>query len=495
MSAAATTLYRQPKPSSLLWARRSARPNVEVVGYEIENTTVAGAAGQLVAAAMSRTRTTVAFLNAHCVNTAAKDPSYARVLAGATVRYADGSGMAIAARMAGHALVDNVNGTDLLPRLASDAAQAGLSLYLLGGREGVASGAAEALRERHPALKIAGAAHGYFERGSADESQAIARVNVSGADILLVGLGVPQQDVWLSVNRNVLVPPVRLGVGGLFDFFAGRVSRAPPRLRGAGLEWIWRLYQEPERLWRRYLVGNLAFLLHASRQALFTRTHPTRPAMVWHPRARRRERHALAFRRLSGKRLLDVIATSIGLTVLLPVFAASAIAIACDTPGPVFYRQERVGLNGRPFSMVKFRSMVVEADTLHAALQGAVASAHDIRFKAKVDPRVTRVGRFIRRWSLDELPQLWNVLVGDMSLVGPRPALPCEVSHYGAEDRDRLLAMPGITGSWQVQGRADIDFVGQVALDRDYVRRSSMRLDLAILLRTLPAIVQGRGAY
>ena len=105
------------------------------------------------------------------------------------------------------------------------------------------------------------------------------------------------------------------------------------------------------------------------------------------------------------------------------------------------------------------------------------------------------MGRFIRRWSLDELPQLWNVLIGDMSLVGPRPALPSEVAHYGCEDRDRLLATPGITGSWQVTGRADIDFVGQVALDRDYVRHTSLRLDATILLRTLPAILAGRGAY
>ncbi len=145
--------------------------------------------------------------------------------------------------------------------------------------------------------------------------------------------------------------------------------------------------------------------------------------------------------------------------------------------------------------MMKFRSMVAGADALHAKMQGATSSRHEIRYKNQNDPRITRIGRFIRRYSIDELPQFWNVLTGDMSLVGPRPALPSEVAKYASSDRDRLLVKPGITCLWQVGGRANIDFVGQVALDRQYVRDQSIFLDLRILLRTPYAVVAGEGAY
>ena len=493
---ASDRLYAPPKSSTLLWTRENKPTSaVELFGFDIDDTTVEDAASSLVKAARDRVETTVAFLNAHSINKAFDEPRYARVLSSATVRYADGSGIALAAKLFGCPLASNVNGTDLLPVLAAKVAQDGLSLYCLGGREGVAAAAATALKEHYPTLRIVGTGHGYFEPGSREESRAIADINVSRADILLVGLGLPQQDLWLARNRRSLLPPVRLGVGGLFDFFSGRIPRAPKMLRNHGLEWIWRLYQEPRRMWRRYLLGNVSFVLRTFRHLLARRLPRGSTSPLWFNGSRHRERLDALSQHLSAKRLLDIVISALGLAALSPLLGIVALAIRIDTPGPVLYRQERVGLTGRPFLMSKFRSMIVGADRLHQSMQGSVVSAHDIRFKAKQDARVTRVGRFIRRWSLDELPQLWNVLIGDMSLVGPRPALPCEVAHYGYEDRDRLLAVPGITGSWQVNGRADIDFVGQVALDRDYVRRASLRLDAEILLRTLPAILAGRGAY
>ncbi len=490
------TLYAPPKPSFLLWKRENKTTTaVELFGFNINDTTIQDAACSLVQAARDRVETTVAFLNANSVNHAFDEPRYARVLSSATIRYADGSGMALAAKLLGCPLTSNVNGTDLLPVLAAEAARNDLSLYCLGGREGVAAAAASALKERYPTLRIVGARHGYFEPGSREESQAIADINASRADILLIGLGVPHQDLWLARNRRTLLPPVRLGVGGLFDFFSGRVPRAPKILRDHGLEWIWRLCQEPRRMWRRYLLGNLIFGLRTFRCLLARRLARGSTSPLWSDGSRRLERLDALSHRLSAKRLLDIVISVLGLAALSPVLGIVALTIRIDTPGPVLYRHKRIGLTGRPFLMAKFRSMAVGADKLHQSMQGTVVTAHDIRFKAKQDARVTRVGRFIRRWSLDELPQLWNVLIGDMSLVGPRPALPSEVAHYGCEDRDRLLATPGITGSWQVTGRADIDFVGQVALDRDYVRHTSLRLDATILLRTLPAILAGRGAY
>ena len=195
------------------------------------------------------------------------------------------------------------------------------------------------------------------------------------------------------------------------------------------------------------------------------------------------------------KRAVDIVGALAALTLFAPVFLVTAIAIKMESSGPVFFRQTRIGRNGLPFSMVKFRSMVVGADALHAKMQGKTVSRHEIRYKNQNDPRITRVGRFIRRYSIDELPQFWNVLTGDMSLVGPRPALPSEVAKYAPSDRVRLLVKPGITCLWQVGGRANIDFVGQVALDRQYVRDQSIFLDLWILLRTPYAVLFGEGAY
>jgi lipopolysaccharide/colanic/teichoic acid biosynthesis glycosyltransferase len=194
----------------------------------------------------------------------------------------------------------------------------------------------------------------------------------------------------------------------------------------------------------------------------------------------------------AAKRSLDVGLTMLGLLAIWPLLAFVAIAIKLDTRGPVFFVQTRVGKHGRTFGMIKFRSMVVNAESLLAGLPG---DRDGLCFKAKDDPRITRVGRILRRTSLDELPQLWNVLQGDMSLVGPRPALPAEVAAYPAHARERLAALPGITGLWQVSGRADVSFDDMVTLDVDYVRHPSLRRDFGILLRTIRVVLDGRGAY
>ena len=191
----------------------------------------------------------------------------------------------------------------------------------------------------------------------------------------------------------------------------------------------------------------------------------------------------------------DFAAALAGLVVLSPVFVAVALAVKLTSRGPVFFAQTRVGRYGRHFRFYKFRSMHVDAEARKAALLARNESADGVIFKMKDDPRVTRVGRFLRRSSLDELPQLFNVLLGDMSLVGPRPPVPAEVRAYTLEDRKRLNAIPGITGPWQVSGRSDIPFHRQVQLDKDYIRSHSLWNDVKILLKTVPAILSGRGAY
>ena len=194
------------------------------------------------------------------------------------------------------------------------------------------------------------------------------------------------------------------------------------------------------------------------------------------------------------KRPLDLTLTLAGLLVIWPVLLATALAVKLSSPGPVFFVQTRIGLNGERFGMIKFRSMYTDAEARRAALL-AQSDRAGICFKSRHDPRITPVGRVLRRFSLDELPQIFNVLKGDMSLVGPRPALPEEVRAYPARAMGRLRVPPGITGLWQVSGRADIGFDEMITLDLAYAADDRLLTDLRILLRTFSAVISGKGAY
>ncbi len=195
-----------------------------------------------------------------------------------------------------------------------------------------------------------------------------------------------------------------------------------------------------------------------------------------------------------AKRCLDLTLTILALIALWPLLAAIAVAVALSSPGPVFFVQTRVGLGGRAFGMIKFRSMYADAEARRAELAGRSDRA-GLCLKLRRDPRITPVGRLLRRCSLDELPQLFNVLKGEMSLVGPRPALPEEVAAFPERAHRRHLVLPGITGLWQVSGRADIGFEDMIDLDLAYVRSVSVKTDLVVLVKTVGAVVSGRGAY
>ncbi len=194
------------------------------------------------------------------------------------------------------------------------------------------------------------------------------------------------------------------------------------------------------------------------------------------------------------KRAFDIVAASAGLILFLPVLPFLAVMVKLESSGPFLFRQMRVGEDGKLFPCYKIRSMVDGAEELkdqYAHLNEADGAA----FKIREDPRITRVGRFVRRSSLDEFPQLFNVLRGEMSIVGPRPQIPSEVADYRPEYRARLLVKPGITCLWQTSGRNDVDFDEWMRLDREYVENRSLGLDIRILLRTLPAVMARRGAY
>jgi exopolysaccharide biosynthesis polyprenyl glycosylphosphotransferase len=191
---------------------------------------------------------------------------------------------------------------------------------------------------------------------------------------------------------------------------------------------------------------------------------------------------------------LDRVVAALALLLLAPVLLGIAAAVKITSPGPVLYRQERVGVNGQAFTMLKFRSMVVDADCQVDALRAQNIS-DGLLFKMRVDPRVTPVGRVLRRLSLDELPQLFNVLGGSMSLVGPRPPLPGEVARYDTSVSRRLLVKPGLTGLWQISGRSDLPWEESVRLDLRYVENWSLAMDLLILVKTVRAVVSSAGAY
>ncbi|MEL6183629.1 MAG: sugar transferase [Myxococcota bacterium] len=232
-------------------------------------------------------------------------------------------------------------------------------------------------------------------------------------------------------------------------------------------------------------------------------SHWERPADLRHIR---RWQRRLAYKKLiwrgtfglaeSIKRAMDIAGSLAAITVFSPVFMGTALLIKIEDGGPILFRQDRVGRGGRLFKMIKFRSMVPNADKLKDQLLAANQHGGEgVTFKMKDDPRITRVGRFIRKYSVDEFPQFFNVLFGDMSLVGPRPPVPREVAKYKAMHLRRLAVKPGITCLWQVGGRAEIDFEGQVRLDLQYIASESVWNDVKILLKTVPAVLKGEGAY
>jgi N-acetylglucosaminyldiphosphoundecaprenol N-acetyl-beta-D-mannosaminyltransferase len=248
-------------PSLLLGGgSKTAVGRVELEGLALQNTTLRSVLTTIKRASRSGLRWWACFVNADCVNLARRDPAYRACLRRCDVVLPDGIGVRLAARLSGQGMGENLVGTDLLPELCQLSAAEGVRLYLLGAGPGVAAEAARRLRISHPGVQIVGQHHGFFRRGGAEEDAVLAGIERAAPDVLLVGFGAPLQERWIERVRGRLSTPVLLGVGGLFDYYAGRVPRAPLWLRELGLEWAFRLWQEPRRLWRRYVLGNPSFL-------------------------------------------------------------------------------------------------------------------------------------------------------------------------------------------------------------------------------------------
>lgn len=237
---------------------RPAPEHIQLDGIPIYNTTMHETLSWSINRARERHTSVLSFVNADCLNQVVRNEAYRDVLRRSDRILADGIGVRLAARFAGHQVRENLNGTDLFPQLCHAAATSGVSLFLLGARPGIAGATADKMTKLFPGLRIAGHHHGYFSE--AEQHEVIARINESGAGILLVAMGAPRQEVWIDRHRDELHVGLALGVGGLFDFYSGRLPRAPQWVREVGLEWAWRLAQEPGRMWRRYLVGNPRFI-------------------------------------------------------------------------------------------------------------------------------------------------------------------------------------------------------------------------------------------
>ncbi len=435
----------------------------------LRTTLVDATTSETIATLLAPGRRRVNFMNAHCFNVMARNRQYAAAVNSSDFLLPDGIGVALAAKMTCHNLTANLNGTDFIPALLKEAAKMGKSVYLFGGTPGTAIKAADNLIHEIPGLQIAGTRDGFAQ--AQNDAEIIADINASGADIVLVALGVPMQELWLHRNAPYIDAELTMGVGAALDFFAGNVTRAPAWVRKAKCEWVWRLAQEPRRLAKRYLQGNFSFLARAAKHTAGTLT----AASV-------------------ANRILDITVSTAALVLLSPIFALTALAIKVESKGPAIFTQTRVGKDGRPFTMIKFRSMVTNAEALRDDVL-AQSDREGICFKSKSDPRITRVGRFIRRTSIDELPQILNVLRGQMSIVGPRPALPSEVDVYPKHAFGRLTVKPGITGVWQVSGRADVGFDQMIEMDLAYASSRTILLDLILIGMTFRAVLSGRGAH
>jgi len=470
------------------------------------------------------------------------------IAAKATLMLADGMPLVWASRLQGTPLPERVAGSEIIFSLTAAAAEAEASIFFLGGNPGTGERAAALLASANPGLKIAGIlcpAMG-FEKDAAMMAVIKEEVLAAKPDLVYCCFGFPKQEWLIQQLQGDLPGSWFLGLGGSLSMIAGEFKKAPSWMRRTGLEWVCRLMQEPRRLFTRYIVHDAPFALRLfgsavlhrwtgsgggrgrpsaisgnSRAAVRAVTGTVTESEAQMPDEETRERIlrryasikagwrwrratarlkqfawiALISGASAAKRVIDMVGALILLVALSPILLIFALLVKATSRGAVFFCQNRVGERGRLFKMYKFRSMCADAESLKEELLDSNEVAGGVTFKIKNDPRRTRIGTLMRTWSIDELPQLWNVFKGDMSLVGPRPPLPAEVQQYTLAQRRRLDAIPGLTCIWQVSGRSEIPFARQVELDTEYIDSQSVSLDVKLLFRTVSAVLQRRGAY
>jgi len=333
-------------------------------------------------------------------------------------------------------------------------------------------------------------------------SELAAKLNSADTRIVLSLLPSPQQERLLSRLNLHLKHQLLVGLGSGFTDALSQMQSLNPGILGTLRGWVrsrrHSIVLRPHH-WPSYIARSL---FQGREKEQESQINSSLVSSGWRTRQLRTgiAVKAMSFRgkRKLGmifKRLIDLFGVGAGLLLLSPLLLLVALTIKLTSKGPIFYSQIRVGRFGKRFRMWKFRSMYTDADKRKAELEAQNEMQGGVLFKMKKDPRITPIGRIIRRLSIDELPQLFNVMTGEMSLVGPRPALPQEVEAYPVLARARLEVKPGLTGLWQISGRSDLPFDKQVLLDTAYVHTQSTTNDIKLIAKTIPAVISGKGAY
>jgi exopolysaccharide biosynthesis WecB/TagA/CpsF family protein len=394
--------------------------------------------------ARSQSKALVNNVNVHAMNIAYRDARFADVLNDSDIVFCDGFGVKVLARLAGICLGERMTPREWIDELIEHCAQERLSLYFLGCEDEVVRAFADEVARRHPRAIIAGFHHGYFDTGGEESRSVITAINDSGADIVLVGMGMPRQEIWAHEALPELDRGIIVAVGALFKVYTGIEKPCPGWLSRCGFEWFWRLAHEPLRLGRRYLAGNVALLLRICYAAFI-------------------------------KRLLGFFLACLLLALCAPVLALFYMLIRLETRGSGLFRQERVGKEGKRIWIYKLRTLKPDFPPY--------ASKRNV-----LPESTTRVGSFLRRTTIDELPQLINVIRGDMALVGPRPEMPFIADSYRGVETLRLSVNPGLTGPWQIaQLRGETngrEIHEDITYDLNYIRRMGFFLDTGILVQT-----------
>ena len=472
---------------------------VKLLDVEFDNVTMKDILKNITDKISLNQKLTISFINADCLNKAYENEEYKEILSKADMVLPDGSGINLGCNMIHNPLKENLNGTDMLPFICKLAEEKEYKIYLFGAKDGVADTMKNNLVKLYPNLKIVGTHHGYINDNSFDE--VINDINSKRPDILLVAMGAPYQEKFILNFKDKIDSKIFLGVGGLFDFYSNNIKRAPLFMRETGFEWVYRMIQEPKRMWKRYIIGNPKFLFRVFKN----KNNEDKSALIdsYLDRYDRKKEYrinvliwkiSLKLKSIS-KRCIDILAAIILIILFIPLFIVVAFIIRYESKGAVIFTQTRVGEKGKLFKMYKFRSMIQDAEKLKEKLALKNESKDGVIFKIKDDPRITKFGSFIRKTSIDELPQLLNVLKGEMSLVGPRPPVLSEVVQYNLDDKKRLDIKPGITCIWQVSGRSQIPFKQQVQMDKEYIKDQSFMKDLKLLFKTIPAVLFSKGSY
>jgi N-acetylglucosaminyldiphosphoundecaprenol N-acetyl-beta-D-mannosaminyltransferase len=393
----------------------------------------------------------------HGLMEAHRDRRFQGILNRADLFVPDGYSLVWLARRKGVPLRRRVCGTELLWAFCRLASQRGYRVFFYGDTEEVLVRLRERLHQAFPQLNIAGSFSPPFRSLTPQEDEAVVRmINAASPDVVWVGLGLPKQERWIVEHRHRLQAPVLVAVGAAFKFVSGVVKRAPRWMGDHGLEWLWRFFHEPRKLWRRALIDVPQFVGLT----------------------------ALEFINAVAKRTFDVVISGVGLLMSLPLWLVISALIKREDQGPVFYTQLRVGRGGRRFRSRKFRTMVPDADQRFGPVQAGPE-----------DPRVTKTGRWLRTTALDELPQLLNILKGDMTFVGPRALAPTEIEVRGngspvaLEDIPgcslRHQVRPGLTGLAQIYAPRDVPRRDKFRYDHLYIRRQSLWLDVRLFFLSL----------